>query len=178
MTVSRTFQDRGLSLDELREYFAYEADTGVIRWRRDFRVKGSHGTKRGKVAGILKPGGGYWMIMFRHNNLRAHRLAWFLHYGQEPPIEIDHKDGDRTNNRIANLRAATKRTNMHNTKRRSDNKSGFKGVTFERGRRKWRANIRVMGRSIVLGRFASPEEAHDAYVAAAYKYHGEFARAA
>jgi hypothetical protein len=92
---------------------------------------------------------------------------------------VDHIDGDGLNNRRSNLRLATKQTNAHNAKRRSDNKSGFKGVSLAnrcKGR-PWVAVIQTTEkRQKFLGYFAGAEEAGRAYDAAAQELYGEFAR--
>ena len=87
---------------------------------------------------------------------------------------IDHRDGNSTNNRWSNLRRATPSQNNANRRRPRHNTSGYKGVYFRWGF--WRACIKRNGRRIYLGVFATPEEAHAAYVAAARKLFGEFAR--
>lgn len=88
---------------------------------------------------------------------------------------IDHRDGDPANNRWNNLRKATPAQNCANRRRQQNNASGFKGVVAYRG--KWRAVITKNGRPTMLGTFESPAAAHAAYVAAARKLFGEFARA-
>lgn len=88
---------------------------------------------------------------------------------------IDHEDGNKLNNHRYNLRPATYSQNLANSKRRSDNTSGFKGVGFYKNYQKWTARIRVKGKSIHLGYFNSPKEAHKAYCEAAIKYFGKFA---
>lgn len=87
---------------------------------------------------------------------------------------IDHIDGDGLNNTRENLRLVTNAENLKNRKRHSNNKSGYKGVVAQDG--KYRAKITVNGKRISLGMYDTPEEAHEAYKAAAIKYHGEFAR--
>lgn len=91
---------------------------------------------------------------------------------------VDHIDGDGLNNRRENLRPATSSQNNRNAKRRSDNTSGFKGVTWRRRERKWAAQIRVDGKNMYLGHFDSPEAAHAAYCKASAELHGEFGRTA
>lgn len=86
---------------------------------------------------------------------------------------VDHIDGNTLNNVRANLRLADYSENGRNRKRQSNNKSGFKGVY--KADKKWRASIRLHGKQIHLGGFDTPEEAYEAYKAAAVKYHGEFA---
>lgn len=87
----------------------------------------------------------------------------------------DHIDRNSLNNCRENLRVATRSQNAANSKRRSDNKSGLKGICFFPDRKKYRAEIRVNGKRIRLGYFADPKAAHEAYLAAARRYYGEFA---
>lgn len=86
----------------------------------------------------------------------------------------DHRNHDTLDNRRNNLRIATFSQNKQNSLRRKDNNSGFKGVSWDSEKRKWRVRIAVDGRPIRLGRFASLELAHAAYCDAAKKYHREF----
>lgn len=88
----------------------------------------------------------------------------------------DHVDTNSLNNRRSNLRLATYSENSWNSSKRSDNHSGFKGVYWKKGHRKWVATIMVHGKRKHLGYFDNPEEAHAAYCAAANELHGEFAR--
>lgn len=88
----------------------------------------------------------------------------------------DHRDGDGLNNRRENLRRCTIAENNRNTKRRSNNKSGYKGVSFNNEKKRWQAFITVERKCRFLGYFADPELAHAAYAHAAYETHGEFAR--
>lgn len=92
-----------------------------------------------------------------------------------PDEEVDHKNRNGLDNTRGNLRIATRSENMRNSRRRKDNKSGFKGVSFHRDRRKWTAHIMLNKKSMYLGLFTTPEEAHAAYCAAATSFHGEFA---
>ena len=89
---------------------------------------------------------------------------------------IDHRDGDGTNNRWNNLRRASQSQNNANRRRPRSNTSGFKGVSRCRRTGKWIAVIGKRGRMIYLGKFSTPQAAHAAYVAAARKLYGEFAR--
>ena len=93
-------------------------------------------------------------------------------------MEVDHKNGDGLDNQRSNLRLATHAQNCMNRRKRSNNTSGFKGVSFHSESRKWRAVIRSSGKDISLGLHLTPELAHAAYCAGAAKYHGEFARSA
>jgi len=90
--------------------------------------------------------------------------------------EVDHIDLDKLNNTRSNLRVCTKAENRRNRGKRSDNKSGFKGVHRCKNWGNWRASIRAEGKYYALGTYDTPEEAYAAYCAAAYRLHGEFAR--
>jgi hypothetical protein len=106
----------------------------------------------------------------------AHRLAWLYVHGLWPAIEVDHWDRNRKNNRMGNLREATRSENMRNVGKTVANKSGAKGVSWSQERKKWVASIQHNKRTIALGRYETIEAAKAAYDAAALKLHGEFAR--
>lgn len=92
---------------------------------------------------------------------------------------VDHVSGDTLDNRRSNLRICSHTQNMQNRKIHSDNKSGRKGIYLDSSgaTNKWRAQIRVDGKKICIGRFLTAEEAEAAYAAASVKYHGEYSRA-
>ena len=90
--------------------------------------------------------------------------------------EVDHKDGNGLDNRKQNLRLASRVQNQCNKRRYSSNTCGFKGVHFHKQNRKWRARIEFNKKRISLGLFSSREEAGAAYIEAAKRLHGEFAR--
>lgn len=89
---------------------------------------------------------------------------------------VDHVNGDGLDNRRANLRPATKVENSRNRRLQSNNRSGFRGVSWITAKRRWRASICVQGRRIYLGHYTTPEAAAAAYDAAAREHFGEFAR--
>lgn len=89
----------------------------------------------------------------------AHRVAWAIHTGQWPKGEIDHINGNRTDNRICNLRDVSKAENQRNAARRKDNTSGFAGVYKHKNR--YVAHIRIEGVQKVIGRFDTALEAHN-----------------
>jgi hypothetical protein len=105
----------------------------------------------------------------RRSSLLMHRLI--TGYPQ-----TDHKDWNGLNNQRSNLRPATGTQNNANQRKRSNNSSGFKGVTWDTEQSKWYASIWVNYKRINLGRFASKVDAAIAYDVAARKYHGEYAR--
>jgi hypothetical protein len=166
-----------VTAEMLRERMAYDPETGVFRLRRSQKR-----WKAGQVAGSLGKNG-YVHIRVAGVLCLAHRLAWLYVNGVWPAEQVDHINGDRIDNRMANLRLATNQQNQRNSKLPRDNTSGFKGAFLVSSRkhwkkgRRWKAAITVNSRSIHLGYFATPEEAHAAYCAAAEKHYGEFARA-
>jgi hypothetical protein len=101
------------------------------------------------------------------------RLVWFYVTGTIPKLEVDHVNRNFLDNRIENLRLATRSQNAANRPAASNSKTGVKGVYPERN--KWRAEVQVGGKKIVLGVFPTIAEASAAYRNAAIKYHGEFA---
>lgn len=137
--------------------------------------------KRGPVfpgdpAGNVQPNL-YYQVCINYKKMYTHRVVWELVNGPIPPkMEIDHIDGNRQNNDIANLRLATHSNNKWNTTKRSNNTSGFKGVTWFGRTKKWHARIRCHGKNTSLGYHNTPEEAHAAYCKAASELHGQFAK--
>ncbi len=116
------------------------------------------------------------MIRIMGKRYYAHRLAWFYVHGEWPERDLDHEAGNTDDNRIEKIRPASYSQNGMNRKRRSNNRSGFKGVSWHEKKQKWVARIHVEGKQIFLGYFERVEEAAAAYKTAAVKYHGEFAR--
>jgi hypothetical protein len=164
-----------ITAEELRLLMSYDPETGLFKWR----VSRSSNARAGDVAGCVAKqhdGREYRRIRVRGHLHRAHRLAWLYAYGEWPNEEIDHINGDGLDNRLSNLRIATSSQNSCNTRLKSDNTSGIKGV-FPHGE-KWRARIKVGGRLLCLGIFTDKEDAAEAYRQAAIKHFGEFANPA
>jgi hypothetical protein len=159
------------SLERVRELLKYDAETGIFTWK----VHRASNAMPGMVAG-RRERDGYRRIAVDGVWCRAHRLAWLYVHGQWPREHIDHINGIRDDNAIANLREATNAQNLCNRGRTSRNKSGFKGVHWHGGAGQWTAQIRINGQPRHLGYFADPEAAHRAYVEAADRLHGAFAR--
>lgn len=153
----------------LSNLFSYDAETGVITWKVD---KGR--AKAGDAAGYHNKGDNYIYVKVRPNRYPAHRLAWFLHYGEWPKDVIDHINGNGSDNRLCNLREATMAQNSHNMRLNRNNTSGFKGVSYDKLNQKWMAHIRLGGKFINLGRFPTAEEADAAARAGREKYHKDF----
>lgn len=162
-----------LTQQRLKELLYYDPETGIFT-----RLVGRSGprARAGDVAGCDN-GKGYIRIYVDGKPYKAHRLAWFYMHG-EWPEEIDHRNGERADNRLSNLRPVTRQQNNLNQSIYRSNTSGLKGVSFYKATGKWKAQIQVNGRKIGLGYYQTKEQAHQAYVAAARELHGEFARAA
>jgi hypothetical protein len=109
-----------------------------------------------------------------NRKIKAARLAWLVTTGEWPKGEVDHINGDPSDNRRENLRICTHAENMMNRKMHKSNAIGIKGVY--QNRNKFRAQIRVNGKVYRLGSFCTPQDAGAAYLAAASKLHGEFVR--
>jgi hypothetical protein len=164
-----------ITVERLREVLHYEPTTGVFTWL----VYRGRKAKAGFVAGTTGAQG-YRQIIVDGAHYKANCLAWLYMTGKWPTGDVDHRDTDRLNDKWGNLRKATRSQNAANRKRHHNNSSGFKGVHFRKDRasRPWAASIGVNYHRHHLGFFETAQEAHAAYVAAAIKHFGEFARAA
>lgn len=158
--------------EEIAEYLSYDFRTGIFCWVK----KPCRAVRVGTVAGTVASNG-YLRIVFRGRAFYGHRLAWLLFFGWLP-IEVDHRNGDRFDNRLDNLRLASRSQQGANTKRPSDNTSGVKGVSFDSRRQKYRAYYDKDGRHVFLGYFLSLEQAAAVRAAAFEDAFGSFARAA
>lgn len=162
----------------LREWFIYDSETGIFVWRKEPRKIGPY---LGKVAGHTRKTGYVFIGVPGFGLLGAHRLAWIYMHGLTiGGAEIDHIDGNPSNNAIANLRLATSSQQKQNKCVQSNNRSGLKGAFYHACRpgKKWRSQIKVGEKLHFLGYFETAEQAHEAYKAAAKEHFGEFARLA
>lgn len=159
-----------LTQEELKIQLHYDEDTGIFT-----RLAAKRGVKVGAVTGTPNSGG-YLEIRVNYKKLKAHRLAWLYVYGEFPCSDLDHKDGNRTNNRIKNLRLCTECENRHNVGATKGNISGVKGVNWHKSRGKWQARAMVNYKPYYIGLFKTLEEASVAYQAFAKEHHGEFYR--
>jgi hypothetical protein len=171
-----------LTGEYLRNILDYDPSSGVFRWRvrEDISRKwvGRWNARyAGKVAGNQDwRHGGRVAVSINKRDYFAHRLAFLYMTDRWPSAEVDHRDGDPSNNRWGNLREATSTENKQNKRVQSNNKTGLKGASWKADKGKWRAAIRAGGRHSHLGYFETPEQAHEAYCQAAREHYGEFAR--
>lgn len=146
----------------------YEADSGHFYWKVARRPD-----LKGVKAGYAESKG-YIVIEVDGRAYKSHRLVWLYIYGTFPADQLDHINGDRSDNRLSNLRPASNLENCRSKSVYKNSRSGIKGVHLRYG--KWVARIRVEGRLKHLGCYNSLEEATAAYDQAAHRFFGEFAR--
>lgn len=176
-----------ITQDYLAECFTYDPTTGVLTWKKRplSHFKNAPGMRvfNSRFAGMAAGSRnrlGYTIVRVGGKGCGAHRLIWLLQTRAWPPEDIDHVDGDKSNNRFANLRAVSHAKNMKNTTLCARNTSGTVGVSWYKPPKKWRAQIQVSGRSKHLGYFTNKAEAITARKAAEakYKFHPNHGRTA
>lgn len=155
-----------LTVDDLRAELFYDPITGIFL----SRVNG-HKRKLGQKVGSISKSG-YHQIGIKNRSYPAHRLAWVYVYGVWPPHDVDHINRNRADNRIENLRLATRAENLRNAPVNRRSSSGVRGVHATRkGKKPWQANIMVNGKRYFLGLFNDLESAAKAYADACAKFH-------
>lgn len=170
---------------EIRELLDYAPLTGVLRWRcrpREFFASNAsflrwNAVRGNKIAGHVDSRG-YRRMELIGERVSAHRAAWAHYHGTWPKMYVDHANGDKTDNRIINLREATAQQNAANSRRHQDSSCSHKGVTFDVSRQKWRASLKRPDGRRYIGRYPTKEQAAAAYAEVAKEVFGEFARLA
>ena len=153
------------SLEVVRDLYSYDPVNGRVTNKRNISSR----ARIGQEAGARD--NGYRKIQINGSQYGAHRIAWYLYYGAWPDKFIDHINGDRSDNRIENLRLASVTENQINSRARPS-ASGIKGA------RRVGNRYRSQCYHEHLGYFDTPEQAHEAYMARARELFGEFARSA
>jgi len=162
-----------VTLERAKELLNYDPTSGVLTWKK----ANSNRVKVGAVAGTLDSNG-YITIGIDGVHVKGHWLAWLFVYRQAPSADIDHINRIRNDNRISNLRLATRSENNANRPALAKSKSGIKGVSWDKEKRKWAAFIRKDYKTIALGRFNKIEDAAEAYRKKAAELYGDFGRLA
>jgi hypothetical protein len=156
-----------LTQARLKELLDYDMDTGVFTWKNYRHSKMPNKQKAGSFDTW-----GYIKISVDNKLYRAHRLAWLFVYGEMPLLQIDHINGIRTDNRIANLRKVNNAENQQNIKKAQiNNKCGLLGVRFHKHANKYEARIQKDNKPIHLGYYETPQQAHEKYLEAKKQHH-------
>jgi hypothetical protein len=172
----------------LAELFEYDGGTGILAWlpRQEASFPSARAAKvwntrfAGKPAGSIVSGSEYLSVNIGPSRFKAHVVAWIIHYGQAPSADIDHINGLRRDNRIANMRAVSRSGNMRNTAISPRNTSGVVGVSWNKPANKWQATVRDNdGKRKSLGYFSDLGEAANARKSAErlFGYHANHGRA-
>jgi hypothetical protein len=157
MTANTKPKRNMLTQDYLKKVVTYEPSTGLFT--RNY-LSGKGRKPQGTPAGHLSSNG-YLLVSIDMRHYAAHRLAWLYVYGTLPKTELDHIDGDRTNNRIDNLREVSRRLNCQNKK--THRQGRLPGCYFHKQDKAWMARIRVGEKRVYLGNFSSEIAAYKAY---------------
>lgn len=179
-----------LTADHVRSLLDYNPSTGIFIWKMrtaDMFSDGNTSAEKNcsswnkKYAGkepALPKRRGYPRIAVglarksgKAKFVSAHRVVWLIIHGRLPINQIDHINGDRTDNRFCNLREATNSENAQNRKLSIMNSSGYTGVSWHKRKSKWVARVGINYRRMSLGNYDTPEEAYAAYLSAKKKLH-------
>ena len=139
-----------VDVDAISRLFSYSPDSGRITWRV---INNQHCGKRAGSIKADRNGKRYVRVRVGKRIIAGHVIAWFFHTGDWLPGQIDHINGDGTDNRIENLRLASNAENMKNKRLMENNTSGFCGVVYHSRDKVWEARININGRRVNLGRF-------------------------
>lgn len=151
--------------EKLRRELHYDPETGQFSRACDGPVK-----KAGETVGSFNKRLGYVTVNWQGKNQYAHRLAWLHVHGEAPPT-VDHINGIRSDNRIANLRAARQSENLQNQEDKPIGRNNLRGSSYDKRTGRYFSYIGHKGKTVHLGRFGTEKEAHDAYLAAKAKLH-------
>lgn len=152
---------------DIRNFVSYDECTGEFRWAQNCGARGRKGALIHNETDL-----GYCFVMFRGARYAAHQLAWWGVYGAKPIAEVDHINGDRADNRIENLREATREQNTRNATVRKDSTTGVKGVSPDG--KAFRARCWHDGKRHYLGNYPTVEDAANAVREFREEKHREF----
>jgi hypothetical protein len=160
-----------MDANRLRELIDYDPETGAFAWKpRAWRA--GQRCNDDRHPGSVSKQTGYRAIRVDKKLYQAHRLAWLYVYGEWPTHQIDHVNGDKLDNRIANLRDVTDAFNKQNCRlARAHNQTGLLGVRQDKRRGVFFSSIKTNGKVKYLGAFETPSQAHAVYIAAKRSLH-------
>ena len=164
-----------LTADELRERLDYTPSTGAFWWKERPGNVWWNTVHAGTLAG-WHSGSGYTYINVHKLSYRAHRLAWLWMTGKWPEAEVDHIDGNPTNNTWSNLREATRNENSRNRHIQRNNSTGTRGISYSARRSQWIVRVMVDKESHFGGWFNDLEEAKRVRNEMVQRLHGAFSR--
>ena len=154
-----------INIERVQELLRHDEETGDFFWKHNRRGHAKAGDKCSYTNHA-----GYIVIKIDGIKVMAHRLAWLLGHGSWPNGDIDHINGNRTDNRLQNLRDVDRTTNLQNQRQaQPKNRLGILGVSEKNGR--YRARIKAHGKVHELGIFSTPTEASAAYINAKRQLH-------
>jgi len=143
-----------LTQERLKELLHYDEELGTFTWL----IRPCNSMRSGDFAGTYDKNG-YLRILYKGKLYMGHWLAWLYIYGKFPDNEIDHINGNPSDNTILNLRDVTRKQNMENKKVYSNSKSGYPGVTWHIKKNRWVVRIGHYGKRISVGQFKDLNDA-------------------
>lgn len=165
---NRTLDEEIEGIESLLKVLDVELETGICRWKITLGSRALAGSLAGSTSSY-----GYTAIGHKNKSYYVHRIVFYVANGYLPPV-VDHKNGVEMGNGKDNLQEVTQQQNTMKAKRPKNNKSGHKGVNFDKTRNKWVARIKFNRIGIFLGRFDTLEEAILVYETKAKELFGEF----
>ena len=151
----------------------YDPETGIFTWK--IKRRGAQGRGDGKLAGGVHSASGYHRIRIDGVLFLSHRLAWFYVFGEWPQVKVDHRNLNRSDNRLCNLRLASHSQNQWNQGVSKRNKSGHKNVAWYKAYGMWQVQVGFKGKTYNGGYFTVLEDAVASANALRERLHGEFA---
>ena len=150
----------------LQENYTYDAESGILYRKR----KTTQDTPAGTTWTT-----GYVVTKIKGTFYKVHRLIWILLYGDNPPTIIDHINGDKSDNRLCNLRACEHSQNLWNARKPKNNTSGYKGVKMHKKSGKWYGEVRGNGERRITRLCETKDEANQLLIRIRADLHGDFA---
>ena len=176
---------------KLKKMINYNPKTGICIWlertpdmfedgkySKEHKCNQWNAVYAGKVVGCIDNQNGRILTTINNKRYKLHNIIYIYMTGKKPNKDIDHKNGNPSDNRWINLRLATDSQNQGNRKISKNNKSGYKGVFWVKDHKKWTARGCLNGKIYFLGYYDTPENAYKAYCKWAKKAFGKFFRGA